>query len=327
MFSGKTIFIAPLDWGLGHATRCVPLIKRLSKNNTVIIGTTGANRDFFERYFPLLQKINLPSYNIRYSKTWPQWLKILWQWPHIASVIKQERKIIGTLITGKKIDVVISDNRFGLHHKEARCIFITHQVRLKTPFFSGFANYINQNYIHRFNELWIPDFEEAGNRLAGGLSDAAKIKIPVKYILPQSHLAESKEPGPASHKTDYLILLSGPEPQRSLLEEALVNKLEHSPKRTVLVRGAAHLPELITRQIQTVNFAEGAELRQLVVNAETVICRSGYSTLMDLYLLEKKQLILIPTPGQPEQEYLAEHWKEKFQAKIILQKELVNSAF
>lgn len=322
MISGKTIFISPLDWGLGHATRCIPIIKKLQKNNEIIIGVSDLNSFFFEEHFPELQKILVPSYTIYYSNYLPVWLKIIFQSAKINSVIKAENKLLEQIIKSHKIDLVISDNRFGLYNNQVECIFITHQLKIKSPFFSCFANKINLKYIHKFNKIWVPDYENETERLSGELSDSKRIKIPVNYIGPQSALSDLAIISSQPKKFELLILLSGPEPQRTLLENSLLKKFQNSEKKIILVRGSASQIELKNKNITLINFAFGGELKTIILNSETIICRSGYSTLMDLHLLGKKKLILIPTPGQTEQEYLAGYWKEKFGAEMCMQKNI-----
>lgn len=326
MISGKTIFISPLDWGLGHASRCVPIIKELTDNNKIIIGITHRNSRFFDQYFPDLEKVHLPSYSISYSKRVPLWLKLLLQWPKINSIIRTENKLLQTLIPKHKIDLLISDNRFGMYHKSVHSVFITHQLNVQTPFSFGIANSINRRFIHRFNEVWVPDYEQKSLRLSGQLSDSEGIRIPVKYIGPKSALMDLTKGSPAK-KNDVLILLSGPEPQRTVLEEILIKKFSGFKGEIVLVRGSDSEYNTKIGNIRVVNYAYTNELRDVIVNSETVICRSGYSTLMDLHLLQKKKLILIPTPGQTEQEYLAAHWHQRFQATVLFQKDIKQHHF
>lgn len=327
MITNKTIFISPLDWGLGHATRCVPIIKELAANNKIIIGTTVLNKFFFDEHFPRLQKINVPSYNIQYSKNLPVWLKILLQWRKIIKVINEENKLLERIVKENKIDIVISDNRFGLHNKNAESIFITHQLNVKSPFFLRLANKKNKEYIHQFNKIWVPDHKNEKEPLSGQLSDSRGIKIPVEYIGPKSALKDVEVNSSCEEKYDLLILLSGIEPQRHILENKLLEKFKNSTKKIALVRGSDGELNTINKNITVFNFVFDSELKKIILSAETIICRSGYSTLMDLYLLEKKQLILIPTPGQPEQEYLAEYWKEKFNAKVCLQQQVGTFTF
>jgi uncharacterized protein (TIGR00661 family) len=327
LISGQTIFISPIDWGLGHASRCVPIIKNLSKNNTVLIGTTHRNAFFFEEYFPSLQKIELPSYNISYSQNLPLWLKLFLQWPKINRVIRKENIALRKIVAAYNIDFIISDNRFGLTHPEVHSVFITHQLNLKTPFFSTIANFINKKHIHKFNEVWVPDFEDLNLRLSGQLSDSSQIKIPVKFIGPQSAITKTSTSHDDSVKYDLLILLSGVEPQRSILENILLHKFAETSKKIAFVRGSSATISNPNPNITLFNFCFGNKLQNLIVNSETVICRSGYSSLMDVYLLNKRRLILIPTPGQSEQEYLAQYWGKKFGSTLLAQEDLEEFTF
>ena len=322
MLSGKTIFISPLDGGFGHSTRCVPIISNLLKTNKVIIGVTDVNKQFFDLYFPDIQKINVPSYGIKYSKLLPVWLKILFQFSKIKSVIRQEQKLLEKIVIENSIDVVISDNRFGLFNKQTENIFITHQIKIVAPFFSGYATKFNLNYIHNFSRVWVPDHKNQSERLSGNLSDSDAVSIPVEYIGPQSALSIFDLDIATIDRSDYLILLSGVEPQRTILENSLIDKFKFSNKKITLVRGSDTEVKIENKNISVINFAYGAELKKLILSAETIICRSGYSTLMDLNFLKKEKLILVPTPGQTEQKYLAQYWKEKFNAKVYLQDQL-----
>lgn len=312
---------------MGHATRCVPIIRELVRHNTVILGVSPKTDFLLNAYFPELQKVEVLSYGITYSEKVPLWLKLLLQWPRIHTVIRREKKALEHIIAQYRVNVVISDNRFGLVNPSLKCIFITHQLNIKAPVFAAAANCLNRSYIHRFNEVWVPDYENPDLRLSGELSDASRIRIPVRYIGPKSALAENPPVAPAQPLYDYLILLSGPEPQRSRLEETLLNALQTSGKKIVLVRGTNSRLKTPAPAITILDFASGNELRDLIVNAETVICRSGYSTLMDLHLLHRGKYILIPTPGQTEQEYLAVYWKKKFGALNLTQRHIAEFVF
>lgn len=320
MISGKTIFISPIDWGLGHASRCIPIINELKGKNKIIIGVTKKNDFFFREYFPDLEQKQIVSYNVSYSKFLPLWLKLFLQWPSINSSIKKEKQELEKIITEQKIDLVISDNRFGLYSKKVKSVFITHQLKLKTPIFTSVSNWLNKRYIHQFNEVWVPDYEEKEKRLSGELSDSNEIKIPVKYIGPKSALTF---PGvkPVNMKYDFLFLLSGPEPQRSILEDLVFKFAKQANKKIAIVRGSVKSQKREIENADVFDFLSGNQLADLIVNSETVICRSGYSSLMDMHLLNKNKLVLIPTPGQTEQEYLADFWQNKFKARKLEQKE------
>lgn len=327
MFTGKVIFYSALDWGLGHATRSVPIIKQLLKNNTVILGITPLTKFIFDEEFPELKKIELPAYNIKYSKILPLWINLGLSFPRISQIIADENKFLDKIISENKIDAVISDCRFGLYSEKIHSVFITHQLYLKAPVFENFGRKINQKYILNFNEVWVPDFDTSESSqeresLSGELSHGAPFHKNVKYIGPQSRLSDvicDVE----KNKYNYLILLSGPEPGRTTLEEALLKKANVSDKKIALVRGSGFkVQDSRFKGIDVFDFPKKKELKKLILSSDKIICRSGYSTLMDMHLLGKKELILIPTPGQSEQEYLAEYWKNAFGTTTLLEKNI-----
>lgn len=310
--------ISALDWGMGHATRCVPLIRELEKKNQILLGVTSSTEKIFDEEFPHLKRIQFPSYNISYSSTIPLWMKLALQWGKINKVIKNEKQFLEKLIADEKIEVVISDNRFGLYSNKAHCIFITHQVFLKTPFLNSALQNINKKYILRFQELWIPDHENAEESLSGTLSHGNHFHPKIKFIGPLSRLKTVN----AQKRFDCLFLLSGPEPQHSILAELLLKKAQQYPEKKFALASAAYK----NKQNSNVTFITSpsvTKLAELIASSEKIVCRSGYSTLMDMDQMNKKDLMLVPTPGQTEQEYLAELWKEKRGARFCLQKELV----
>lgn len=325
MITKKTIFISALDWGLGHASRCVSIIRSLEKDNKIIIGVTPLTELIFDEEFPHIQKIKVPAYNIRYAKYLPIWLSLIFDWYRISKIIKQEKKELEKIISENKIDVVISDNRFGLHSKNARSILITHQLFLKTPNFLSYSQTINRKFILNFSEVWVPDFEEEIKCLSGALSHGKHFHRNVKYIGIQSRLEKIDL---VEKKFDYLFLISGPEPLQTIFKNFLIEKAEKKQNlKFALVCPHDNKPKSETsisemRNIEMFVSPDKKTLSEVILKSEKIICRSGYSTLMDLYVLGKKNIILIPTPGQPEQEYLAEHWQKNFNAKNITQSQL-----
>ena len=307
---------------MGHATRSVPLIKQLAVSNKIIIGITAVNGWFFKQRFPEMIFETLPAYGVKYSSFLPAWLKVALQWPRIKRVVRQENALLAEIIARHGIDVVISDSRYGLYNASVFSVFITHQLKLRLAGFSFFANKQNRKYLHRFDEIWVPDYEDKRKRLSGALSEATSISKTVKFIGPQSQFSVADKKNAEVQHTDILVILSGVEPQRSILEKLLFSSLRNSEAEIIFVRGSDKRAENSSENIGYFDFPSPEILRSLIVNAKTVICRGGYSTLMDLHLLEKKDLILIPTPGQTEQEYLADYWKKNFGARVIRQSQL-----
>ena len=316
----KHILIAPLDWGIGHATRCVSLIEQLKKNNKLTIGVTESNRLFFSQLFPNLQLVELPSYNMRYHATLPAWLWVLMQRHRLQKTIKHEHEILKQIVVEKKIELIISDNRFGCYHSEIHSIYMTHQLFIKAPFFSGIAQKVNRNYILKFNEVWVPDFEDEKKSLSGSLSHGKHYHPNINYIEPLSRIkktiAEKKE-------FDYLIILSGPEPQQTIFKELLIRRFaDYAHKKIALIH--PDVKDYVENNIHFINGLHPLKLAECIAKSEIIICRSGYSTLMDLFSFLPKKLILVPTPGQPEQLYLAKHWQENFGSEIVEQNTILN---
>ena len=307
-FNIQKVLIAPLDWGLGHATRCIPIINSLLQNGyEVIIAADDITEILLKKEFPTLQFIKLAGYKIKYAKSkWLLPLKILQQVPKILSSIKNENKWLNTIIDTHKIDLVISDNRYGLYSKKIPCVFITHQLTIKMPFLGlqKLVQKINYKYINKFTACWIPDFE-GENNVAGVLSHPNNLpKIPIHYLGILSRFTKQEN---ILIEYDYCILLSGPEPQRTLLEEKILADIKHVNAKILLLRGKPDSTEKIevAKNITIENHLAGKELAIAIQQSKYIISRSGYTTIMELLALEKKA-ILIPTYGQTEQEYLAE---------------------
>jgi uncharacterized protein (TIGR00661 family) len=318
------ILVAPLDWGLGHATRCIPIIRELITNNCeVLLACEGKIELLLRQEFPQLTYVPLKGYNIHYGKTkWELYGKLLLQIPKILEAINKENDWLDEVIDTYAIDGVISDNRYGLYSDKVPAVFITHQLLIKTTMgekADRFLQKFNYHFIDEYTACWVPDVADEAVNLAGDLSHPVnQPAIPLHYIGPLSRLQR-----PVAYTSDkhLLILLSGPEPQRSLLEEILVKQLEAYTAPALLVRGLPGQTDInitVPAHVQVVNHLPTSELEQAIAEASYVIARCGYSTVMDLVALQKKS-ILIPTPGQTEQEYLAAHLIEQGTAFCMMQ--------
>ena len=293
-------------------------------DNVVILGLTPITALIFNEEFPNLKKVEIEPYNIRYSHALPLSVKLLLDAPGIFGVIKRERLQLQEIIKEHQIDIVISDNRFGLYNKNVECIYITHQLNIQAGLFSGIANAIHHHFMKQFHKIWVPDLEDESKSLAGKLSRNTSLQN-VSYMGALSRLSIEDKTG---NEYDYLCLLSGPEPLRSNLEKVLIEKANQSDKHICFVRGTAKgLKSFANKNVTVVDMPNAKDLSQLIISSGMVVCRSGYSTLMDLHHLQKTNYILIPTPGQDEQEYLANYWKQKFGATVVQQKDLRTFSF
>jgi len=308
----KNVLICPLDWGLGHASRDVIIIKKLLDNGfKVIIGADKAPLFFLQTEFPDLPFTRIPSTQIKYPKGKLMALKMLFSIPKILYGVFKEHKLLKKLVAKKPIDIVISDNRFGLWNKSIYSVFITHQLEIQMPewmkLIKRFVNKINYWFIGKYDVCWVPDFP-GKNNVAGALSQPAKIPGNCRYI---GLLSRFNFENFYDKKYEILAILSGPEPQRSIFEEILIMEFKKNNSKALIVRGKPGISATYTENnIDFVNHLQTRQLERLILSAPYVISRSGYSSIMD-YIKLNKNAILIPTPGQTEQEYLAKSLKEK----------------
>lgn len=330
----KIILVAPLDWGLGHATRCIPIIQELLlSNNEVIIAAELNVKTLLQTEFPSIKIIPLRGYRIKYSAQKNRFLiKLLFQIPKIILTFFHEKSWLNTVIKKYNIDVVISDNRPGLYHDKISTVYITHQLCIKTgnQISEKIATGIHQYFIKKFTHCWVPDFEWPEN-IAGALSHPPKLFGNVTNLGAISRLHRNETEIKA---IDLLILLSGPEPQRSIFENILLQQLKNYTGKLVFVRGLPDavnfspiINNIIAQQPNLVfkNHLAAKDLEREIQQSKLVICRCGYSTVMDLLKLKQKA-VLVPTPGQTEQEYLASYLSTKKLFTFINQDELLLEA-
>ncbi|WP_338732675.1 glycosyltransferase [Mangrovimonas cancribranchiae] len=299
----KRILVAPLNWGLGHATRCIPIINALeSQGFEPVIASDGVALQLLQKEFPKLTHIEIPSYNITYAKKGSLFkLKLIKDSPKMLKTFKAEKKALTKIVTDYKIDGIISDNRFGVYNKHIPSVFITHQLQVLSGTTTWFSTKIHHKIIKKFNECWVPDNLNAPN-LSGKLGHIDNLIIKTKYIGPLSRFKKTfSEP-----RYDVMILLSGPEPQRGFLEEKLLHEFKFFNGKVILIKGKIERSQTkeVSGSLTIVNFMTSNELEDTINRSNLVISRSGYTTVMDLAKLCKKAFF-IPTPGQTEQEYLA----------------------
>ncbi len=304
--SAKRILIAPLDWGLGHTTRCIPIIRLLqSLGHKIIFAGDTRQQAFVSLSLPEIDVQFLEGYRVRYSRRLLMFT-LIWQLPRLTRVVRREHRWLEEIVAREKIDGVISDNRYGLWLKQTPSVIITHQPGILTGL-GAWADQLTQRvhyrYLNRFAQVWIPDLP-GPDKLAGKLSHPRVLPTHTRYVGLLSQFSSRKQKV-ISDNGPVLILLSGPEPQRAILADKLWNDAKTIQRAIVFVEGK----EGATRNdmpphIRHLSLANAAQLQPLLEEASFVICRSGYSTLMDLVVLGKRA-VMVPTPGQTEQEYLA----------------------
>lgn len=315
MNKNKKVLICPLDWGLGHATRCIPIIQQLILNGfNVIVAADNRPLLLLQKEFPQLEYIRFKGYDIRYPSGKNMNSRMMMLAPLIIYRIFVEHQMLKKIIKQYGIDIVISDNRFGAWNKSVYSVYITHQITIKAPKYLNFAEVIlyklHSYFINKYDECWIPDNKGEIN-LSGDLTHSNPIPKNASFIGILSRfnnfVKDSQE-----ILYDVVIILSGPEPQRSILSIKLKEQLLHTKLKAFIVEGITEVYEetILSDNINVVSYLTYKELVRKIQQGKLIICRPGYSTLMDLATLNLKAAF-IPTPGQTEQEYIANYMKEK----------------
>ncbi|MEM9075865.1 MAG: glycosyltransferase [Bacteroidota bacterium] len=313
MQKSKRILVAPLNWGLGHATRCIPIINALlAHGHKPYIASDGVALTLLQKEFPKLPSFKLPSYKITYAEKGRNFkIKMIWDSPKVLKAMAKEKKAVKKLVKEYQLDGIISDNRLGVFYKKVPCVFVTHQLNVLSGNTTWMSSKAHQKIIKKFDACWVPDVEGKPN-LTGKLGHLKKKKKNIKYLGPLSRFEKGQKP--VSY--DLMVLLSGPEPQRTFLEKKLLEQLKGYEGNILFVKGK--IEESQTREffendcntIELYNFMQSCELESAIDQSKLILCRSGYTTVMDLAKLEKKAFF-IPTPGQYEQEYLAKRMEKQ----------------
>ena len=311
------ILIAPLNWGLGHATRCIPLIRQYMANgDEVVLGGDGDSLLLLHRTFPELRIINLPSLELCYDKDFKQ-RKFYWRSiPILLRSAIADHYYLRQFLAIERFDLVISDNRFGFFSRDVRCVYITHQLYPILPkrlfLFQPLVRWLHARVYNRYDEVWVPDYEDTKYNLSGALSHGGHFDERAKYIGPLSRFSLcTAEEGQTrfNHTYSIVAILSGLEPQRTIFEQQILNRFSMSNDSLLLVRGKVSEPQTTIQKsnITIVPNLTDLEMMIAITNAQKIIARSGYSTIMDLEVLGVlSKAELHPTPGQSEQEYLAQ---------------------
>lgn len=322
----ERVLVCPLGWGLGHATRVIPIISNLlSRGCQVIIAGDVQSINLLKTHFPEIEYILFPSLSIKLSKGNNQTLALLKIAVRLVLSIKKENRALQRILKDNRIDIVISDNRYGLYSSTITTVLITHQLRVIFPKPFKWAQPIGERFVRqyteRFTQCWIPD-NPNGLRLSGELTQPKVMPNNPEFIGLLSRF-NGKDCKPSSTKWDLLGIVSGPPPHRELFEMELVKLSNRLGLKSLIIQGLPSNESTTSIQglATVINHLGDKEMAEAVLSSKYIICRSGYSTLMDLIALNKTAL-LVPTPGQTEQEYLAKHLKEQNMFEFVNQDEL-----
>jgi UDP:flavonoid glycosyltransferase YjiC (YdhE family) len=320
------VLVCPLDWGLGHASRLIPIINSfVDKGYKVSLGGNGKSGELLKRTYPELPFLIFPSPEIRFSKKGSGLiLRLITQLPRLLLSVIREHRQLKTIVLQHGITTVVSDNRYGLFNKYCHSIFITHQISPVLPFILRWAEYplylIIRKFIHQFDECWIPDYESTHDSISGMLSHRFKIPQNARYIGILSRFSCSDEAVQFNIKVttdlkyNLVIVLSGPEPQLGIFTNKIIYQASQLSDRVLIITGLQHTSSLLLENLPLnltiVSHLDPPIFRKALLEADIIICRAGYSSIMDLITIGRSA-ILVPTPGQPEQKYLANYLATK----------------
>jgi hypothetical protein len=325
----QNILICPLEWGLGHAGRMIALATKLREMGyNILFGAGEKQLSFLRTEMPGLTYISFPGFSPGYSRFLPQYLALLLKIPLLLYHIILEHIRLKRIIPEYAIDIVISDNRFGLWNRHIKTVYVTHQplIPLPKPFawFESIGLMLHRLVINRYSFCFIPDLPGDLN-VSGRLSHGLKLPRNTRFIGILSRfsgLSSSGNGSPVSFRHNTVIL-SGPEPQRGILEKKLADILKDREHPAVILCGEPDMPADTIRSGNIIyfNHLPGIAMKEVISESEAIITRSGYTTIMELISLNCSAL-LIPTPGQTEQEYLARYLSENGWFAAVSQREI-----
>ena len=305
----KKVIISALDWGLGHATRMIPIVQYFIANKwKVILASSGEAAALWRQHFTDIEVVDLPAYDFLYSHN-SMLTNVIMQLPKLKNAISKEHKVIEQLVASHKPSLIISDNRYGVYHPDVYSVFVTHQLQILPPSSMSFTKDIlrkmHELFIRKFDQVWVPDFE-GDNNLSGILSHGFDTGLNVKYIGPLSRFCFAESKGyKVGELPNVLALISGPEPNRTAFETIIIEQFKKYRGSSTILRGKPSENSIEPIDgVEIFNHLPDDKLIEVISKADIIIARSGYSTIMDLFYL-KKHAIFVPTPGQTEQEYLA----------------------
>ncbi len=320
----KRILVGILNWGLGHAARSIPVIEALLQDGfEVILASDGTAGKFLRKKYPSLPYLEAPRLNIKYTRN-RKWMpiRLASQLPSLIRHYQQDLHWTRNTIKNYGITGIFSDNRPGIWHPDIPGIYFTHQLRVLSGIFTPFSTIVHQKTYEKFTEIWVPDLKKEPS-LSGKLGHVnfnTKLSSKIKYTGPVSRFRYVKK----NKDIPLTFLLSGPEPQRSVWENMIYANRKKFPDGTTLIRGTfSPAPVSFPSSWKVINMAFDEELNDILLRSKLVISRSGYTSVMDL-MKTRTNALLIPTPGQPEQEYLARHVSQHGWFQSIRQKEFPN---
>jgi len=330
MMKSQRLLFAVLDWGLGHATRTAPLIRAaLQSGHEVHIASRGTALSWLQSQWTSEVTFHTkPGRTIQYSERFNFW-RIASQMPGFLQSIEEEKKWTEQAFRRFEFTHLFSDNCYGVVLPAVPSILMTHQLHLPVPRpLQGLARRQVSKWCEPFDQIWVPDIPTTPN-WSGDLGHPALDSSKTHWVGLLSHLAsdtmatsnanqyKSSEPT-TGRKYRIVGMVSGPEPHRSIMESKLRDWLQTLPGKHVIFSGNPSGTEEKHGHVEIHNHADSQTIAEAWKQADLLVCRGGYSTVMDLVCMGKPA-ILIPTPGQAEQASLSNHLAHCPCFKVIAQ--------
>jgi hypothetical protein len=317
------ILICPLDWGMGHTTRMLPIASELLREgHEVVFGGSERQLALVKNDLPAAGTLIFAGFTTRYSKVLPMYLYTLFRVPAFITALIREHRQLKSVLSSGGFDMVISDNRMGLWNKSVKTIYITHMLRIPMPLMLRFLEpigvWIHRQFINKYDECHIPDSEGESN-LSGRLAHKVRLPNNARYtgILSKFSICKPEDivlPQKLAHlhnRTYSVLILSGPEPQRGLLRKTISSGWHNRDEPLVILEGNPSDETTITvsDRIISVSHLTPAAMAAVIMESNEIFSRSGYTTIMELASLNRLDIraTLIATPGQTEQEYLSRY--------------------
>jgi len=311
----KRVFIAPLNWGLGHATRLLPLINYLlAKNYKIYIGASGRSKEVLQQEVSQCTFFDFPEYPIKYPQSRffvTRFMLIIF--PQMLLAMKNEQKKLRILHKKYQFDLIISDNRFSLALTGVKSLLVSHQLRYKLPWpiqkMEWLPEYFNYSHFRKYDRIIVPDTDE-NKTLTGDLSHNMRYlpynKLYYLGIMTTVEMDISED----EENIDYLVLISGPEPQRTKFEKIVINQVKSLQGRVVVALGKPEKNYKIRMGNSVIySYLNRNKISKYLGRAKFIVSRPGYTTVMEMIESGKRGLF-IPTPGQIEQVYLAKYFMD-----------------
>jgi len=293
---GMNVLISPLNWGMGHVSRSIALITELvqQKNQVYFAGDEDQIR-MVRSYHPDIKIIHHLGYPFRFGAKGNFGLDLAFSYPALNKRLKEERKEVEKYVSENKIDLVISDHRYGFLSEKVPSVLLTHQVNLPVKWHEQWVQKIHHNLLAKFNRIWVPDYEDS--RLSGDLSKNPG-SFDLEFIGPLSRFKDIDKD--RIRDLEVVIMISGPDVYG---EKFLKKQMKNAELRDAIYLVSPFLKEKFEGESNVIATSDWTQSDQLILKTKKLIAPSGYSTIMDLEFLNIAS-DLTPTVGQREQEYL-----------------------